>query len=246
MKLNWDDFKTITAAQRLDILMVEKDDCYKLYATKDGVTLRCVIITDQTDDISDFETNYKTSCNPARKDIDSSGKPFARMAVSDTGNSLQWLSFHATAGKYGIFTCVESDNTTDFQGFTYKIYDANDDEITSAANEANAVKSVITFHPQFDLEMMAASLRQIETPTSDMNMFMVIDPDENIGSKYEMVTGGHDLRFFPALTTAFVDGKAPKKMVYDPVYNTNKMAFILYHPVNTEHDIMLQLEYFRE
>jgi len=247
MNTTWTQFKTIADTRILDILMLSDDGTYHLFASEPGISMRCNIDRNPTDatDLDEFEADYLSKCNPVRKDHDASGRPLARKAIATAGFAMQWLSFNLIAGKYDSLECYHADNTTPVAGFTYKIKDANGDIITSAANEADAVKTVIIYQPQYDIELIGARFRQREVPTTEIHAYMEINPEENIGSEFEMVLGGHDLRFFEERAPVGVDGRAPKLMVHDPVYNTNMMEWYFYHPTGTSHDIMIELEYYR-
>jgi len=246
MKTEWAQFKNIVDTRILDMVMLSDSSYYHVFASEPGINMECEIDRSPSDttDLDDFETNYLPKCNPARTDHDSSGRPFARKAIATSGFSMQWLTFTFVAGKHDSLFCKHADNSTVVTGFTYKIKDANGDVITDPANEANAVKTVIVYQPQTDIEMIGARFRQMVVPTEKILSYMEINPEANVGAEFEMVTGGHDLRFFEARSPIGIDGRAPKLMRYDPVYNTNMMEFYFYHPTGTAHEIAIELEYY--
>lgn len=61
--IDWSQFKDFINTRNVDLLMIEDPSHYFLWADDLAVTIICQLFKDQTADISDFETNYKSTCN---------------------------------------------------------------------------------------------------------------------------------------------------------------------------------------
>ena len=247
MEMNWTQFKNYINETGYDILMVETDFFYSL-KTSPGPEFTCeiskrVASTDRTD----FENNYKDTCNPTRHLFDTDGRPLSKKLITQEGWWLSCLIFSFQTGKYDSLHAKESDNSTNISGFTHKIYDSNNDEITSSENETNAVKTIIEYMPPFDFDFIGAEVYQPAMPTNDIFGYMVAVPDisEESGGSKAMCKGGFNFRCLgPNGFT--LDGRATTRMNYNATYKTNKLQFLIYYPTYEVHDLMIRLEHYRE
>lgn len=123
---------------------------------------------------------------------------------------------------------------------TYKIYDADDIEITDPANNLLAVKTIITIEPTWDYYLISG---QISNTTNLVKCDAIGVPDvpfESGGTKH--FAQNLNLKKFTQLQT---DGKAPKLLSYNATYHTNKFKFVFYHEVGVAEDISVILELYR-
>lgn len=69
MLVDWNQFKNFTQARKIDMLMVDQAGFYYLFASEDVLRLECQLDKNASDleDLYDFESNFKASCNPERK-----------------------------------------------------------------------------------------------------------------------------------------------------------------------------------
>lgn len=129
---------------------------------------------------------------------------------------------------------------------TYKIYDANDVEITAVENESNAVKTVVDYEPTHDYEIIGGQLQQHTKPATNIRLWVVGVPDvpENYGGSKEMV-GGVNLKFIDPTDKVNADGRVSKYMAYSSTYHTNKLRLILKHNPGIQHEVMMIFEMFK-
>lgn len=176
---------------------------------------------------------------------DADGSILIRPKAAKAGWVFALLPVEFTTSKLNSLYAKKYDGT-DRTAFTYKIYDANDQEITEAQYEVNAVKTVIDFEPSFDYEIIGGQIQQKTIPTSDIRLWVVAVPDvpEAYGGSKEMV-GGVNLKFIDPTDKVQADGRVSKYMQYSATYHTNKLRLIARHPAGTQHELLLLLEIFR-
>lgn len=171
--------------------------------------------------------------------------PLTRVKMFKSGVAVRFHFFSITTSKYsGAIRHKKSDGSTDFGYITSKIYDNTDTEITSTANEGNAVKTVVDFEPpSIDYEIIAGKFYQDTAPATDIYVHVVAVPDvpENFGGSISFCSDAN-LKHMGAGQAFETDGRVPKKMVYDATNHTSKIRIIFYHDAGVQHDCMGELE----
>lgn len=201
------------------------------------------------DTLVDDHVNTPSEQVPTLVQLDQPADTNGRIMVRPTAAAAGWvfslIPIEFSTAKLNSLHAKKPDGTSR-AGISYKIYDANDAEITDAQNEGNAVKTVIDFEPPHDYEIIGGYVQQKVTPTTDMRMWVVAVPDvpEAYGGSKEMV-GGVNLKFIDPTDKVNADGRVAKYMAYNATYHTNKLRLIVKHDAGIQHDLLLILEMFR-
>lgn len=183
---------------------------------------------------------------------DSSGRYLTRLATTIEGWHYQPHSIEFTTAKYGAVYNKKID-TSDFftesdLGFTtIKIYDSNNAEITSSANEANAVKTVIDWMPTHDYEIIGALYYQQIEPTNDIRLWVFGAPDvsSSYGGSIPFVQGGINLKHVGTGNGFSSDGRSSKYMAYNATYKTSKFRILLKHQAGLQHTGQIAWEIYK-
>jgi hypothetical protein len=186
-----------------------------------------------------------TKTRPQKIDLDTDGAAISRPKAAKKGWVFSLLDIEFKTAKIGSFYSKQKDGT-DRTGIGIKFYDVNETEITSSENEANCVKTVVTFEPTYDYEVIGGQLQQIDKPVTDIRVWVIAVPDVPYayGGSREMI-GGVNLKFIDPTDKIYADGRVAKLMSYSATYHTNKLEFTLKHEAGVQHDIMILLELFR-
>jgi len=141
-------------------------------------------------------------------------------------------------------------NGSNVPGITGKIYDGDDNEITTPgllnANLNNCVKTVIDFEPQFDFEIIGGQLRINANPAQDIRLWIVGAPDipvEYGGSKE--FASGINLKFMAPNASFEVDGRVTKFLTYDPQTHQGKIRILLKHPAGASVNMQIVIQLYR-
>lgn len=244
-KLDWADFKIQADNHKASIQYAEKaDGSYDLWIPLQNITYECLVLAGSSAE-TDFENNYKSAGNSASYILDFDGAPMSRTKMFKTGVAVRFHFFEITTSKYsGGYKHDKSDNSTDFGYITYKIYDNTDTEITSTANEGNAVKTVVDWEPpSINYEIVGGKFYQAAPPGSDVYVHVVGVPDipEGSGGSIPFCSNAN-LKLMPAGVAFQTDGRVPKTMSYDATYHTSKLRIILHHSAGVQHQCMGELE----
>lgn len=177
--------------------------------------------------------------------IDTDKALIVRNKAAKKGWTYSLTPIEFTTSKLDSLYSKKIDNSNR-SGLTYKIYDINDDEITTANNEVNAVKTIFDFEPTFDYELIGGQLQQKTQPNTNIRLWVIGVPDipENMGGSKEMI-GGVNLKFVDPSDKIEADGRVCKYMAYNATYHTNKLRFVLKHDAGVQHDVMILLEIFK-
>lgn len=176
------------------------------------------------------------------KDID--GNLLIRPKAAKAGWVFSMLPIEFTTAKLSSAYSKLVDGT-DRSGVTYKIYDANDAEITSAQNEANAVKTVLDFEPTYDYEIIGGQLQQKAQPSTPVRVWVIAVPDIPAPTGAKEMIGGINLEFIDPTDKVNADGRVSKYMAYNATYHTNKLRLVLKHNAGVQHDLLIVFEVFR-
>lgn len=254
---NWTSLKSLMASKYLLLQYDEQESKYVVYLIegniqycaeifKDGFVPSDVNSETNDADLIDFETNYKASANKPLNTTDVDGAPIARIKASKKGWVFALTPVEATTAKLNSLTSTTVDGSNR-SGLTYKIYDSENNEITDSEGESDCVKTVITWEPPYDYEIIGGQLQQKEKPTTNIRFWTIAVPDipAAYGGSKEMV-GGINLKYLDPADKINADGRVSKLMSYSATYHTNKLQFTLKHDAGIQHDFMLVLEIFRE
>ncbi len=246
MDLAWEDFKTyLSNKPNSHKHYVELSDKYIVEALNGSFRINCVIEKGSADE-TDFNANYKTSYD---KDLslklDSDNAQVVNPKLATAGRTYQSMFANFTTGKFNALTCVDQNNQPDGQ-FIHVLYDSNGDEITSSANEANAVLTTIEWEPAIAYDIQGFCLYQKTQPTSDVILSAIAAhhiPPQYGGSI--VAIRGCNLRFAPfgARESDWV-GDSTSAVALDPVYGSHHQILKLYHPAGFQHECMVEVIWY--
>jgi hypothetical protein len=200
--------------------------------------------------ISDYSTIPIVNHNFLLDDnleVDTEGRQIIRAAAGSKG----WTYFaHPIEFQTAKFSSLyeKNYNVSDRSICSIKFYDANNAEVTDSQYEADVVKTVVLFKPNYDYEMISGYIRQVERPSTDVRVWVVGGIIELGGAYVKEFAGGINLTYIGADEELRTDGRAAKYMTKDIVgvpYQANQMQIIVRHDAGVQHKIMLVLEYFR-
>jgi hypothetical protein len=174
---------------------------------------------------------------------DSDNANLYRLKMAPSGWTYQLASLEVTTSLLSSGVSLNYDNSNR-NDLTLKFYDSSMTELTTQPTiDSSCVVTVFDFEPLFDYEIIGGFVTIAETPTSDVRMWVIGVPD--IPASYggsKIMANGPNFRFTQTVKT---DGRVAKRMTYDAAYHTNKLRFIVRHPIAERHNFMLNLEYYK-
>jgi len=128
-----------------------------------------------------------------------------------------------------------------------KYYDSNNVELTTqGACDTDCVKTVLTFEPTWDYEIIGGTIKAVSSVAQDIRIWIIAVPDvpaEYGGSK--VMVQGINLKFVDPDNGITADGRASKYMAYSAIYHTNKLQMIVRHPAGHKEELMIAFELFK-
>lgn len=249
MIVTWPVFKAFVDAKVLSIQWYDDGHTYIMKAIDGSFSLECNLNKSiNNSDLVDFETNYKNKGNQSFSDID--GIPFMRLKASKKGWSFWALPIEITTSTLSGTLYAKDSTGVDIPGITCKIYDENDDEITTAglldANLATCVKTVIDYEAAFDYEMIGGALRINSNPAQDIRLWIVGAPDipAIYGGSKEFASG-INLKFMAPDSSFDVDGRVTKYVTYNPTTHQGKLRIILKHPEGVQVNMQIVIHVYK-
>jgi len=181
-------------------------------------------------------------------EIDEQGRQITRIAAGQKG----WVYFahpieFETSQLNSLYEKTSAEAARNI--CTLKFYDVNNVELTTQQDiDSSCVKTRILFKPQYDYELIAGSLQQIEAPASDVRIW-VLGGIVDLGGPYvKEFAGGINMRFYGSNEAVKTDGRAAKYMAKDIAgvpFQANQLEVVVRHSVGFKHKLLLMLEYFR-
>jgi hypothetical protein len=186
--------------------------------------------------------------NEAQNQKDSEGANINRTKSTKTGWHYQphWLEINTSKhGSSGFYN--KGADGSDLGFVTSKIYDSNDDEITDSANEGDAVKTVLTWEPDHDYEIIASKVFQASAPSTDVRLWVEGVPDLTYaqGGSRMFAEGGINLKLLGVGAAADTDGRSSKMMTYNATYHTNKFEITVKYAQGTAHTFAMLWEIYK-
>lgn len=203
-----------------------------------------------SNDITDVATaiNYLKDISNGPVDVD--GAPLTRTKVTKTGWHYQCNAVEWTSAK--LSSMYNKNKAESDLGYTnIKYYDNTDTELvagTQAELDSDCVKTVLTWEPPQDIELIGGTMYQSSAPINDVRLWVTAIPDLPVasGGSVPFCTGGINLKYMGSGAIYTVDGKVPKMMPYSATYHTNKLEITIIHPAGEKHSIMMVFQLFRE
>ena len=180
---------------------------------------------------------------------DSEGFPVNKRKITKTGWHLQDHCLEFETSK--LNSLYNKDRTEiDLAFTTIKYYDNTDTELTAGTQtelDNNCVKTVITWEPAFDYEILGATFFQSTVPTGNVRVWVTAVPDLTPaqGGSISFVQGGLNLKRLGNSGELKIDGKVPKLMSYNATYHTNKFEILVKHDTGIKHPIFLVVDLYK-
>lgn len=180
-------------------------------------------------------------------EIDEQGRQILRIAAGQAGWSYIAHPIEFETSKIGSLH-EKLASGADRGTSSIKFYDVDDVEVTDPLNEVDIVKTVVLFKPSYDYELISGGLHQIETPNTDLRIWVVGGIIELGGAYVKEFAGGLNMKFYGANESVKTDGRAAKYMKKDipgVAYQANQVQVIVKHEAGLKHNLKLVIEYFR-
>ena len=248
--LPWSALKQIVATKGV-LQYVEDSDNIYVFLIDGTFQLTCLINKHiDAESKEDFETNYKATANLNLWQNDSDGAQIVRPKAAKKGWSFWAVPIELTTSTLGGTTYLKDSNNNDIPGVTCKIYNDNNEEITTAgllnANLNTCVKTVLDFEPTFDYEMIGGALRINSNPAQDVRLWIVGAPDipAQYGGSKEFASG-INLKFLAPDSSFEIDGRVSKYVAYNEQLHTGKLRVILKHPAGLNLNVQVIIHMYR-
>lgn len=248
MKVSWTIFKNFVDERSLSVQWIDLNNRYWMKAFDEAFVLECDLAKDpsDTDELDDFETNYKSDGNrKLGSPKDSDGSLMQRTKITTTGWHYQLHGIEFSTSQLDSVVSNKSDGTS-FGFSTIKCYDVDGIELTTQETcNTSAVHTVIDWEPTHDYEIIGGILKQKTIPASDVRLWVVGVPDipAIYGGSKPFVTN-INLSYIGLEDGVRVDGRSPKYMAYSASYHTNKLRLIFKHVAGLEHPMHMIFEMF--
>jgi len=249
IELTWTEIKGIVDSKKLSIQYFTKGNQYHIYAFDGNLSFFCKL---EIEDATDFETNYLPSANKNLTEIDSDGRQVTKSATTYKGWRYLAHPVEVETSTLNSLFCEDYIGTTR-PGCTLQFFDSNGTELVAGTQlelNLNCVETVLTIAPSYDYDIIGGNVHQSTPPTQDLRIWVIAgatDLKHLPGTVTEFI-GGINLKLLPEGDQLETDGRASARLnlttegVPTP---TNKLQYILRHPVGFQHKLMVVVEYFR-
>lgn len=190
------------------------------------------------------QLNHIKGVDTTPKDID--GSVIIRSKAAKAG----W-TYHLTAPEF-VTSTISSLYHKDVAGSdlnesTLKFYDTNNVElITQGTCDTDCVKTVLSFEPTWDYEIIGGTVKTSEAVTENIRIWVVAIPDVTAqygGSK--VMVQGINLKFVDPDNGVEADGRVAKYMTYSATNHTNKLQLIIKHPAGVKVAMIIAFEVYK-
>lgn len=200
-------------------------------------------------DKADFIANFQASSNKAIVPTDTDGSALQRPKATFSGWQYRVHGLEYRTCKPG--SVVETDEAgTPFNFSTIKFYNDANVELTDEAEiqntETGAVKTVIDWEPNHDIEILGGRGKQLVKPSVPVRVWVRAVPGiPSIFGGNKLFVSCINLQYVGVDASITSDGRAPKLLKYDANLHTNLIRFIVIHPKGFQHDMSFWMEFFR-
>lgn len=256
IKADWSSLKSFTDARGLSIQYVDYNGNYYLTAIDGPFEVETLISQEldgdgnKSSDCIDFETNYKANGNKRQSQFDTDGANIVRLKAAKAGWSFLAIAPEITTSTLsGSLYCKDSAGN-DISGISCKIYDANNDEITTAgvlnANLNTCVKTVLDIELPYDYELIGGALRVSSNPAQDLRLWIVGAPDipAMYGGSKEFASG-INLKFLAPDSSFDIDGRVTKYITYNEGNHSGKVRLLLKHAAGLSVNMQIVMHLYR-
>jgi hypothetical protein len=181
---------------------------------------------------------------------DNSNRNFTRLAITEEGWSFLAHFIECKTSTINGVYCENYNGQVEAQHYA-KFYNELGEEITEELGMVNCVKSVFTIIPNIDYEVVSGEIHQYVRPETNARLHSLIGaflPDGSPLSVKEFVRN-LNLKFKDKAKAIVTDGRAPKLLRKDYAglpFDANQIQIVINHEAGLKHEIMVELEYYRE
>ena len=240
--LSWTELKSFVAARNTSIQWFEHTLGYDIYAFDGDLTCNTSVMktSSRNDDQIDFEDNYKADGNTPIEIRDSDGSALHRLKINRTGWGLQCHAIEFETCQLNSISSIDKDGNQ--YGFAdIKFYNAAGTELTAQNDiDTDCVKSVMSWEPTADYEMIGGDIMQQVVPISPVRLNFY-----HYATGHEFCTGGMNMQFIAACSGKKMDGRTPKLIPYYAEYPTAMLCLVARHAAGLHHKMMLTMELFK-
>jgi hypothetical protein len=183
--------------------------------------------------------------------FDSDNRRFVRLALTKRGWSFLAHFIEAETSVLDSIYCEDDNGNVETQHYA-KFYDENGVELTEQIDiDMNCVKSVFTIIPGIDYEIVCGEIHQYKRPTTNIRLHTRIGAFLPDGVPITSTTfvKNLNLKFKDTNKAIITDGRSPKLLRKDyaglPV-DANQLQFVVTHEPGVKHQMMFEIEYYRE
>ena len=181
-------------------------------------------------------------------EIDSQGRQIVRNATSNKGWHYQAHSLEFTSST--LDSIYNKDKNGNDLGYgEIKLYDNNGDEITNQLSaNTTCVKSVITWKPDFDFEIISGNVRQESKESFDMYLHVGIQANTGYPAPYDWLyvpftNGGINMKYIGADEPLRTDGRSAKYV--KAATNGDHFEITLNHGAGNKHSMSIIFEIYK-
>ncbi len=265
MKATWATIKNYVDSKNLQLQYVESDNWYHLKVADGSYIVEYNMDKDPSDttDLDDFEANYKANSNQPIEKLDSEGHREMKKIVSLDAFHYEPRSLDFETSKLGSLYNRKHDNGgiyagTDYNDATLHFYNSSDVELVQGAGESDVdfqtrltsgcVKTVMYFTPTFRYAIRSGVLMLREEWTYDGYVWCMIAPHlpEAVGGQAPFLSGGYNMRFFPAKSYIRMDGESTFTIEQDTTYYSHRIGLVVKHTTGDQKGIQMIYELYKE
>ena len=215
-----------------------------------GVAITYAQETNDTDK-AEFEATYKATANQVIEKRSPDGRAITRNTTANrmTNFKLRAISFYTADLEDGVHNWNPVTDA-DYGDITVKLYQADGTEITDAADEGLATKTVLDWEPTYNYEIIGGFVdipQVLKGGVTDAWYLSAIGVPHYPPAYYGSIDFISEVNL-EAVTTEKVisDGRAISYMPYNlnGAPHTNLMRFILKHPAGDKKRFQLYVEHY--
>jgi hypothetical protein len=200
-----------------------------------------LIVNDGSIDITDVATAINKL--KGNQPTDSSGRLLVRQVAAAAGWKAQFNTVRiSTSTTNGFHNKDKAGNDLGF--CTYTMYDASNQVTT---NTADCVKTVVTWEPTHDIEVIGGRVFQKSAPTTDMWLYVTVAAHipANYGGSVVFAEGGVNLSDIGVESQTNFDGRVSKYVAYDSTNHTGRFEILVKHDAGIQHNFNVLFEFFK-
>ena len=178
--------------------------------------------------------------------LDVDNAQIIRLKAAKKGWTYCACAFEITTSAPNSVVALNFDGTSK-TWITMKCFDALGAVVTDSSMAGSVVKTQVDFEPPYDYEIIGGEMRNLQTLSTDMRLFIVAAPDVpySYGGSRVMAENLNLLFLYPGNMFA-VDGRASKLLTYNPTYHSSKLRFIIWHAAGISERLMIDVEHYKQ